>query len=211
MKAASTTKVAPCSACAGPNTAPRNEWAIMMWSRDFDGEHGMPPFSSMAGIADQLADARRYSAPKIAGSRAGNSAKATAGAISASSAGSASSASAAASRRRCVQRGRCDGATLPTWLDTSSQPAAVERAAERHRRPRRCRTSSAPRRRLVAGEPQRGGKPGRRGAGMEHQIAFGRRRVGRGEADAERAAPASARAGSMSTSVTSAPGSRAHR
>src|SRR6185369_245558 len=27
------TKVAPCVACAGPNTAPRNEWAIMMWSR----------------------------------------------------------------------------------------------------------------------------------------------------------------------------------
>ncbi len=33
MKAASTTKVAPCSACAGPNTSPRNECAIMMWSR----------------------------------------------------------------------------------------------------------------------------------------------------------------------------------
>src|SRR4029079_19631893 len=27
------TKVAPCVACAGPNTVPRNEWAIMMWSR----------------------------------------------------------------------------------------------------------------------------------------------------------------------------------
>ena len=33
MNATSTTKVAPCSACAGPNTSPRNEWAIMMWSR----------------------------------------------------------------------------------------------------------------------------------------------------------------------------------
>src|SRR5262245_51973788 len=33
MKAASTTNVAPCSACAGPNTAPLKECAIMMWSR----------------------------------------------------------------------------------------------------------------------------------------------------------------------------------
>src|SRR6478672_6345540 len=33
MKAASTTKVAPCSSWAGPNTAPLKEWAIMMWSR----------------------------------------------------------------------------------------------------------------------------------------------------------------------------------
>src|SRR5258708_35002429 len=32
IKAASTTKVAPCNSCAGPNTAPRNEWAIMIWS-----------------------------------------------------------------------------------------------------------------------------------------------------------------------------------
>src|SRR5215471_802221 len=32
-KAASTTKVAPCSSWAGPNTAPLKEWAIMMWSR----------------------------------------------------------------------------------------------------------------------------------------------------------------------------------
>src|SRR6185436_4682538 len=30
--AARTTKVAPCNSCAGPNTAPRNEWAIMIWS-----------------------------------------------------------------------------------------------------------------------------------------------------------------------------------
>src|SRR5436305_13163589 len=33
MNAASITKVAPCSAWAGPNISPRNEWAIMMRSR----------------------------------------------------------------------------------------------------------------------------------------------------------------------------------
>src|SRR5436190_16474340 len=30
---ASTTNVAPCSRCAGPNTSPRKLWATMMWSR----------------------------------------------------------------------------------------------------------------------------------------------------------------------------------
>src|SRR6476660_5797112 len=30
---ASTTKVAPCRRCAGPNTSPRKLWAIIMWSR----------------------------------------------------------------------------------------------------------------------------------------------------------------------------------
>src|SRR5215217_6568971 len=32
-KVASTTYVAPCSRCAGPNTSPRKLWAIIMWSR----------------------------------------------------------------------------------------------------------------------------------------------------------------------------------
>ena len=41
-KAASTTNVAPCRACAGPNIAPRNEWAIMMWSRTSTENKGTP-------------------------------------------------------------------------------------------------------------------------------------------------------------------------
>src|SRR3954466_14753055 len=32
-KVASTTYVAPCRRCAGPNTSPRRLWAIIMWSR----------------------------------------------------------------------------------------------------------------------------------------------------------------------------------
>ena len=55
MNAASTTKVAPCSACAGPNTAPRNEWAIMMWSRTSTMNKG-----DLSRIADELAE---YAAP----------------------------------------------------------------------------------------------------------------------------------------------------
>src|SRR4029453_8764825 len=33
LKVASTTNVAPCSFCAGPNTSPEKLCAIMMWSR----------------------------------------------------------------------------------------------------------------------------------------------------------------------------------
>src|ERR1700694_777101 len=51
MNAASMTKVAPCRACAGPNTAPRNEWAIMMWSRTSTANKGPP-----LGVSDGLAE-----------------------------------------------------------------------------------------------------------------------------------------------------------
>src|ERR1700687_1517772 len=54
MNAASMTKVAPCSACAGPNTAPRNEWAIMMWSRTSTANKG-PPSGVGNGLAQYAA------------------------------------------------------------------------------------------------------------------------------------------------------------
>src|ERR1700722_6356297 len=41
-KAASTTKVAPWSAWAGPKTLPRNEWAIMIWSRTSTANNVIP-------------------------------------------------------------------------------------------------------------------------------------------------------------------------
>ena len=56
--------------------------------------------------------------------------------------------------------------------------------------------------RLLAGEPQRGRKPGGGAAGMEDEIAFGRRRVRAREARTERARELGAR-GAMSTTVTS--------
>src|SRR6266545_1451160 len=49
--AASITKVAPCSACAGPKSSPRNEWAIMTWSRTSTANIGAPS----GGIIDDLA------------------------------------------------------------------------------------------------------------------------------------------------------------
>src|SRR5690348_15026358 len=42
-----TTKVAPCSPWAGPNTAPRNEWAIMIWSETSTAYTGPSLFSSL--------------------------------------------------------------------------------------------------------------------------------------------------------------------
>ena len=44
-KVASTTYVAPCSRCAGPNTSPRKLWAIIMWSRTVTLNIGPTPAS----------------------------------------------------------------------------------------------------------------------------------------------------------------------
>src|SRR5215813_8893706 len=41
-KVASTTNVAPCKRCAGPNTSPRRLCAIMMWSRTVTLNIGLP-------------------------------------------------------------------------------------------------------------------------------------------------------------------------
>src|SRR5262245_60497836 len=50
------TKVAPCTFCAGPNTAPRNECAIMIWS-ETSTAYTENSFSFGGGrIADQLPD-----------------------------------------------------------------------------------------------------------------------------------------------------------
>src|SRR5260370_564357 len=52
-KAASITKVAPCSAWAGPNISPRNEWAIMMRSRTSTAY--IAGTSGVGRVVDQLA------------------------------------------------------------------------------------------------------------------------------------------------------------
>src|SRR2546421_2902102 len=53
-KATETAKVAPCSACAGPNTAPRNECAIMMWS-ETSTAYTETSLSRFSRVADELA------------------------------------------------------------------------------------------------------------------------------------------------------------
>ena len=95
---------------------------------------------------------------------------------------------AASSRWRCVNVGAVRGRDLADLARDELQPAAVERAAERHRH----RPGAVPAQlhdgRLVAGDVERGRKPGRRGAGVKHEVAIGRRRVGRRER--QRRAPA---------------------
>src|SRR3954453_13139911 len=51
---ASTTKVAPCSRCAGPNTSPRRLWAIIMWSRTVTLNTCSRP-----GVGDRVAERRQ--------------------------------------------------------------------------------------------------------------------------------------------------------
>src|ERR1700704_1314424 len=55
MKAARTTKVAPCNCWAGPNTAPWNEWAIMIWSDTSTANTGTSRSVGGRRIADQRA------------------------------------------------------------------------------------------------------------------------------------------------------------
>src|SRR4051794_31808027 len=50
---ASTTYVAPCSRCAGPNTSPRRLWAIIMWSRTVTENT-----SGLLRVADRVAQRR---------------------------------------------------------------------------------------------------------------------------------------------------------
>src|SRR6266568_1519134 len=55
-KQALTAKVAPCSRCAGPNTAPRNECATMMWSETSTPNTGVSSAPDQGStIIDQLA------------------------------------------------------------------------------------------------------------------------------------------------------------
>src|SRR4030095_16540649 len=53
---ASTTYVAPCSRCAGPNTSPCRLWAIIMWSRTVTLNTRLRPF-----VADRVAQRRQGS------------------------------------------------------------------------------------------------------------------------------------------------------
>ena len=83
------------------------------------------------------------------------------------------------------------------------QPAAVEGAAQRHRHRRIAVPAQLEDGRLVASAGQRGREPGGAGAGMDDKPAVGGRAIRCGELQAERRSDP-ARAGSMSTSVTSA-------
>src|SRR5665647_232959 len=166
MKAASTTKVAPCSACAGPNTAPRNEWAIMIWSRTSTANKGPP-----SGVGNELAE---YAASGVENTgqpprqilkrnrRRQQRVKPGIGEQS----------------ERCGEPPpmrparpvrRCD---LPHLARHQPQPAAVEGAAERRRHRRVAIPAHFEHRCLLAGERQRRAKPGGIAGGVHDEVAI---------------------------------------
>src|SRR3954451_9472133 len=56
--AASTTYVAPWSACAGPNTSPGRLWAIIMWSLTVTSNMSALPRSFVVAVGDRVAEGR---------------------------------------------------------------------------------------------------------------------------------------------------------
>src|SRR5690349_120871 len=58
-KVASTTKVAPCSFCAGPKTSPEKLCAIMMWSRTVTLNK-----SSLHWVVDEVTEGRKATVRK---------------------------------------------------------------------------------------------------------------------------------------------------
>src|SRR3954452_23251811 len=57
---ASTTNVAPCSRCAGPNASPRRLWATITWSRTV-----MLNIGSALLIGDRVAERRQAAADEV--------------------------------------------------------------------------------------------------------------------------------------------------
>ncbi len=179
---------------------------------NFNSEHRRPQTSR---IIDELAE---YAASGVSGYPEEPCRQArrndTAGASSASRRGSAQvSASAASSRSPIVSSvARCDGATLPTWLEISLSRRPVERTAERHRRrlpgavPARVSMMLA----ACQREVERRGQAFGAGAGMDNtESQSAGAVVRRGEADAKRRGERRRASGSMSTSVTSRAGDAA--
>src|SRR5215831_1437215 len=176
--AASITKVAPCSAWAGPNISPRNEWAIMMRSRTSTANMAT---SILRRIIDQLAQdrARRrqdfWHAHRQLDERDRGREQRVEPRVG-----------------EQVERGRdpapmrparpVRGRDLADLARDQLEAAAVERAAERRRHVARAVPAHLEDRRLVAGEPERGGEAGRAAARMHDEVAVARRRLGRGEA-----------------------------
>src|SRR5712672_3010905 len=191
MKAASITKVAPCSPWAGPNISPRNEWATITWSRTSTANIGPPehlPANWLAAFLEKCdqADVLRG---RIVDQLAQYAA------LGAENTGQ--------SRRQVVERGGgpaamrparpMRGRDLPDLARHQPEAAAVERAAERDRDLAGAVPAHLQHRRLGAGEPDRGRESSRAPARMHHEIAIARRGLRRRKANAEGAGERRAR------------------
>src|SRR5580658_8896634 len=179
--AASITKVAPCSAWAGPNISPRNEWAIITWSRTSTACIGA---SIGWRIVDALAQDEALGRENLTNAQRQLDER---------------------DRRRDEhieprvgeQLERCREPPLmcparpvrrrhlPDLARDQLEAAAVEGAAERRRNVAHAVPAHFQNGRLVAGKLERGREPCRAAASMDDEIAVARRRLGRREADAE--------------------------
>ena len=199
MKAASTTKVAPCSACAGPNTAPRNEWAIMMWSRTSTVNKAAPSCvgDELAEYSASLAEDIRQSPGEIGKSHGRRKQR-----IEPRIGEQRDRSGEAAAVRPAWPVRRRDLADLARY---QPKPAAVEGASEHRRHGRISIPAHFKHGCLFACELDSRAQPVRRAAGMNDEVAvaFGLR--GLRKTNPKRSAN-SARAGLMSTSVTSRAG-----
>src|SRR5262245_49346941 len=162
--AARTTKVAPCNSCAGPNTAPRNEWAIMIWS---ETSTAYKRHLRSSRIADQRAarvrvdrKQRRQTLRQIGEFDWWRDERIERGIVE------------QRERRRhplLIRPARPVGCSdLADLARDQPQAAAVERASERRGDVARAIPAQLDDRRLLAGDAQRGGEAGAAGAGMEH-------------------------------------------
>ena len=196
----STTYVAPCSRCAGPNVSPLKLWATMKWSR-----------TQTEYIA---ATRRRYDGrgccPAPSASRArtfGRSSNRSSPVTSASGAGSARRRNARSSRRARDQRARCAVATFPTCDDFSVSRLAWKPA------PSASGTARAPNQlssRTVASKPassSASAAPSGAPLAWITRSASGRAAPGAAKPTPSARATA-ARAGFVSISSTSQPGMR---
>src|ERR1700692_3172845 len=180
--AASITKVAPCSAWAGPNISPVNEWATITWSRTSTAYMAASiGWRIVDALAQDVALGRKNlgHAQRQLGERDGRRDEGIKPRIG--------------EQREC---GREPPAMrparpvrrrhLPDLARDQLEAAAVEGAAERRRNVARAVPAHFQHGRLVAGEVERGRKRGGAAACMDDEVAVARRRLGRRKADAER-------------------------
>src|SRR5262249_13765913 len=176
-KQAPIVNVAPCSRCAGPKTAPRNECATMMWSETSTPNKVCPPrLMRCSRIVDHLAQYPALRRKDFGQSRRqilerdGRREQRIERRIGEQRERSLESTPRAPAR---AMRGR----NAPDLARNEPQPAAVECPAQRNRNLAAAVPAELDDARLLAGCPKRGRKPGGRAARMEPDIATGRCRV----------------------------------
>src|SRR5690242_15834145 len=180
--AASITKVAPCSAWAGPNISPRNEWAIITWSRTSTANIGPSGFRRIRDeLAKHAAVGREnlWQARRQVGECDGRREQRIEPRIG-----------------KEVERGREPAAMRPArtvrgrdladLAGDEPEPPAVEGAAERCRHVAGAIPAHLQDGRLLARKRERGREPGRAAARMHDEVAVAWRRVRGRKSAAER-------------------------